>query len=86
MAKSSASHVSTLAGANRKPNPIGGTNRAKSIEFKKADNGLVSTMRTDGVGNDGPMYTEPNTTIHPSMSHAIGHLEKHFGDTFAKGK
>lgn len=83
MAKSSASHVSTLAGANRKPNPIGGTNRAKSITFKKADGGLISSTSTDNPDGFGSTATD---AIHPSMSHAIGHLEKHFGDTFAKGK
>lgn len=83
MAKSSASNIKTLSAANRKPNPVGGTNRAKSVTFKKADGGLISNTSGDNSGA-GP-YDPGTDTIHPSMSHAAAHLEKHFGDAFDKG-
>lgn len=77
MAKSGAIAVRTLAAANRKPNPVGGTNRDTTrITFKKADNGLISETHKDG--GDGP-YQEPTTTIHPSISHAAAHLKSQFG-------
>lgn len=77
MAKSSAQALKSLAAANRKPNPVGGTNRDTTrITFRKADNGLVSETHSDG--GDGP-YKEPTTTIHPSTSHAAAHLKAHFG-------
>lgn len=77
MAISSARSLKSLAAANRKPNPVGGENKAKRVTFEKAANGIVSTTHNDD--GDGP-YVAPETNIHSSMSHAVKHLKNKFGD------
>lgn len=77
MAKSSAQALKSLAAANRKPNPVGGENKAKRVTFEKVANGITS--ETSSNGGDGP-YQEPEKNIHASMSHAVKHLKSKFGD------
>lgn len=77
MSISGAKAIKSLAAANRRPNPVGGTNKVKRVSFEKAANGIVSTTHMDDSG--GP-YKEPETNIHASMSHAVKHLKEKFGD------
>lgn len=82
MAISSARNIKTLAAANRKPNPVGGTDRATTkITFKKANGGFIS--ETHKEQSDSP-WQDPETTVHPSISHAAQHLKSQFGDKESK--
>ena len=81
MAKSSGTHVS-LASANRRVGKSAKPqSKINSVSFEPASGGLISkTHGEDG----GPGYSAPNSTIHPSMSHAIQHLKSTLGHVFDK--
>lgn len=86
MAKSSASHIKSLAQANKQPGVKGGKLSPRSVEFTGAENGLTSVVRHNR-GEDGGMdYAADKTTIHPSMSHAVAHLKSTFGHVFESGE
>lgn len=77
MSKSGATHLKSLAVANRKVGKhLPG---ARSVEFTPAKGGLVS--KTRGENADGS-YAEPIQGIHPSLSHAVQHLKTTLGHVY----